>query len=50
MSRLAAMPNWAVRLLGEHSCAHCIRINDQWRVVFRWTTLGPVDVDVRDDH
>jgi toxin HigB-1 len=27
-----------------------IRINDQWRVVFRWTTAGPTDVDVVDDH
>lgn len=33
-------------LLGFHS----IRINDQWRVVFRWTSSGPTDVDVRDYH
>jgi proteic killer suppression protein len=31
-------------LLGFHS----IRITDQWRVVFRWTSSGPTDVDVRD--
>ena len=27
-----------------------IRINDQWRVVFRWTASGPDDVDVIDYH
>ena len=27
-----------------------IRINDQWRVVFRWGPAGPVDVDIRDYH
>ncbi|MGH9462568.1 MAG: type II toxin-antitoxin system RelE/ParE family toxin [Vicinamibacteria bacterium] len=29
---------------------HSIRINDQWRVVFRWTEAGPEDVDIRDYH
>lgn len=29
---------------------HSIRINDQWRVVFRWTDSGPAEVDVRDYH
>ena len=27
-----------------------IRINDQWLIVFRWTTSGPEDVDVVDYH
>jgi hypothetical protein len=27
-----------------------IRVNDQWRIVFRWTAEGPDEVDVRDDH
>jgi proteic killer suppression protein len=27
-----------------------IRINDQWRIVFRWTSSGPEDVDVVDYH
>jgi proteic killer suppression protein len=27
-----------------------IRINDQWRIVFRWTEHGPEDVDVVDYH
>ena len=34
------------RLAGRHS----IRINDQWRVVFRWTDSGPAEVDIRDYH
>lgn len=29
---------------------HSVRVNDQWRVVFRWTAAGPVEVDVRDYH
>lgn len=27
-----------------------IRINDQWRIVFRWTGSGPADVDIVDYH
>jgi len=27
-----------------------IRIDDQWRIVFRWTASGPEDVDVVDYH
>lgn len=29
---------------------YSIRINDQWRVIFRWTESGPADVDIRDYH
>ena len=29
---------------------HSIRINDQWRVVFRWEGNGAYDVQVLDDH
>lgn len=29
---------------------HSIRINDQWRVIFRWTDAGPADVDIVDYH
>jgi proteic killer suppression protein len=34
------------QLIGRHS----IRINDQWRVVFRWTDAGPEDVEIIDYH
>lgn len=27
-----------------------IRINDQWRVCFRWTNAGPADVEIVDYH
>ncbi len=29
---------------------HSIRINDQWRIVFRWTELGPDMVAIVDYH
>jgi toxin HigB-1 len=29
---------------------HSIRINDQWRLVFRWTDAGPEDVRIMDYH
>jgi proteic killer suppression protein len=29
---------------------HSIRINDQWRICFRWTENGPADVEVVDYH
>ncbi len=32
--------------LGQHS----IRINDQWRVCFRWTEVGAEDVEIVDYH
>lgn len=35
---------------GDLAGFHSIRINDQWRVIFRWTGDGPTDVDVVDYH
>ncbi len=29
---------------------HSIRVNDQWRIVFRWTEGGPADVILTDYH
>ncbi len=29
---------------------HSIRINDQWRVIFRWEFDGPHEVEIRDYH
>jgi proteic killer suppression protein len=29
---------------------HSIRINDQWRICFRWTSSGPQDVEIVDYH
>jgi len=33
-------------LVGRHS----IRINDQWRIVFRWSEAGPEEVEIVDYH
>ena len=37
-------------LKGERKGQHSIRINDQWRIGFRWTTAGPEDVEIADYH
>ena len=37
-------------LHGNRSGYHSIRINDQWRLVFRWTPVGPADVSIVDYH
>jgi proteic killer suppression protein len=37
-------------LKGALAGFHSVRINDQWRVVFRWTESGPSEVDIRDYH
>jgi proteic killer suppression protein len=37
-------------LKGDLKGLFSIRVNDQWRIVFRWTNQGPEDVDVVDYH
>ena len=37
-------------LKGNLRGMHSIRVNDQWRIIFRWTEAGPADVDVVDYH
>jgi proteic killer suppression protein len=37
-------------LKGDLAGKHSIRINDQWRIVFRWTDAGPEDVEIVDYH
>ena len=37
-------------LRGEREGQHSIRINQQWRVCFRWTEEGPEDVEIVDYH
>ena len=37
-------------LKGGLAGLHSIRINDQWRIVFRWTTAGPEDINIVDYH
>ena len=38
------------KLKGDRSGQHSIRINDQYRVCFRWTDQGPADVGIVDYH
>jgi len=48
---LASPPgNRLEKLKGKMKDLHSIRINEQWRLVFRWTEAGPEDVDVLDYH
>ena len=50
-SDLASPPgNRLEALKGDRAGLHSIRINDQWRVIFRWEDSGPTDVDIVDYH
>jgi proteic killer suppression protein len=37
-------------LKGDRRGQHSIRINQQWRICFRWTPEGPEDVEIVDYH
>lgn len=37
-------------LKGDLAGKHSIRINDQWRVVFRWVSGDAYDVEISDYH
>lgn len=37
-------------LRGDRAGGHSIRINDQWRLCFRWTAAGAEDVEIVDYH
>ncbi len=37
-------------LKGDRTGQHSIRVNDQFRVCFVWTTNGPKDVEIVDYH
>ena len=37
-------------LAGKRQGLHSIRVNDQFRVCFRWTAAGPADVEIVDYH
>lgn len=48
---LGAMPgNRLEELSGNRKGFHSIRINDQWRIVFRWRASGPEEVEWTDYH
>ncbi len=38
------------KLTGKRKDFHCIRINDQWRIVFKWTNSNSYKVTIMDYH
>lgn len=37
-------------LKGDRRGQMSIRVNDRWRICFRWTEAGPADVEIVDYH
>ena len=37
-------------LKGDLKGKHSVRINNQWRIVFRWTANGPEEAEITDYH
>jgi proteic killer suppression protein len=37
-------------LSGNRHGQHSIRVNDQFRICFKWTPQGPTDVEITDYH
>lgn len=38
------------KLTGDRMGQHSIRVNDQWRICFRWTKAGAEDISITDYH
>ncbi|CAN5218488.1 type II toxin-antitoxin system RelE/ParE family toxin [soil metagenome] len=38
------------QLRGGRAGQCSIRVNDQWRICFTWTSAGPADVEITDYH
>ena len=38
------------KLAGDRAGQYSIRVNQQWRICFRWTDAGPEDVEIADYH
>jgi proteic killer suppression protein len=38
------------RLSGDRTGQHSIRVNDQWRICFRWRDGDALDVEIVDYH
>jgi proteic killer suppression protein len=51
LNDLASPPGDRLEALrGDLKGFHSVRVNDQWRVIFKWTPDGPDAVDVVDYH
>ena len=46
----APLGNQLEALSGDRKRQHSIRVNDQWRICFVWTSEGPTEVEVVDYH
>ena len=42
--------NHLEKLKGDWAGFHSIRVNDQWRLCFKWTSRGPAEVQLVDYH
>lgn len=38
------------KLVGDRAGQHSIRVNDQYRICFTWTPVGPTGVEIVDYH
>ncbi len=38
------------KLRGDRIGQYSVRVNQQWRICFRWTSAGPEDVEIVDYH
>ena len=47
---LAPPGNRLEKLKGDRAGQHSIRINDQWRICFRWEGSDAIDVEITDYH
>jgi proteic killer suppression protein len=48
---MASPPNNRLEALkGDRKGQYSIRVNDQFRLCFRWTSQGPEDVELVDYH
>jgi len=51
LSDLQAPPgNRLEALKGDRAGQYSIRVNDQFRICFVWTSEGPIDVELNDYH
>ena len=51
LSDLRLPPSHRLEALhGNRKGQHSIRINDQWRVCFRWTEQGAMEIEITDYH
>ncbi len=47
---LSSPGNRLEALSGDRAGQHSIRVNDQWRICFRWSDGGADDVEIVDYH